>query len=142
MMGQRDWLFQTEARRPKDVGETLSRFWRYFQRYSYVLISVAVLVIVSTYVQVAVPNLIGQAVDCYLAPATPTSIATTSEAHCWLTTLPPNAGPQDYVRGLGTLVLLISALYVASSLLTGLQFYLMTFMGQNVLRSLRSDAFA
>jgi hypothetical protein len=35
--GGRDWLFQTEARKPKSVGETLRRFWSYFRGYTHVL---------------------------------------------------------------------------------------------------------
>ena len=38
MMGQRDWLFQPEARKPRAVGETLGRFWLYFRRYRPVLV--------------------------------------------------------------------------------------------------------
>ena len=71
MMGpQRDWLFQTEARKPTAVRETLGRFGHYFRRYAHILIFVAVLVVVGTYLQVTIPNLMGQAVDCYLTPAT------------------------------------------------------------------------
>jgi len=69
MMGQQTWMFQQEARKPRAVGETLGRFWRYFRRYTHVLIAVVVLVIASTFLQVAVPSLMGQAVDCFLVPA-------------------------------------------------------------------------
>src|SRR6266851_1642685 len=124
MFGRQDWLFQQEARKPTAVAETLGRFWSYFRRYGLVLVAVAVLVVVSTGLQVAVPNLMGQAVDCYLAPATQpqSNIASTSEAHCWFATLPPNATVDDYIAGLGGLVLLTSAMFVAGSLLTGFQF--------------------
>jgi ATP-binding cassette, subfamily B, multidrug efflux pump len=142
MLGQRDWVFQQEARKPRAVGETLERFWRYFRRYTHVLALVAVLVLISTYLQVAIPNLMGQAVDCFLAPATRGAVASASAGHCWYTTLPPQPTPDDYIRGLGGLVLLIAAMFFASSLLTGLQFFLMTFAGQNVLRTLRSEVFA
>src|SRR5438270_7529125 len=138
MFGQRDWLFQQEARKPTAVGETLGRFWRYFRRYTHVLILVGVLTIITTYLQVLVPTLMGQAVDCYLTPATQSqTLATTSEAHCWLGT--PTDG--DYLGGLTRLVLLMVGMYVAGSLLTGFQFYLMAYMGQNVLRTLREQVF-
>ena len=147
MMGQRDWIFQQEARKPTAVGETLHRFWTYFRRHLPVLLFVSLLVVVSTYLQVIIPNLIGQAVDCYLTPATQaataqTSLVTTSEAHCWYTQLPASASMQEYLTGLGGLVLLISAIFIVSSLLTGFQFYFMTYMGQNVLRTLREQVFA
>jgi ATP-binding cassette, subfamily B, multidrug efflux pump len=139
MMGNRDWVFQQEARKPRAVAETLMRFWGYFRQYSFVLILEIALVIASTYLQVIIPNLIGQAVDCFLAPATQ---ADTSGTNCWIATLPPNATTADYLQGLGLLVALIAGIYVVSSLLTGLQFYCMTYMGQNVLRTLREQVFA
>jgi ATP-binding cassette, subfamily B, multidrug efflux pump len=139
MMGNRDWVFQQEARKPKAVAETLARFWGYFRQYSFVLVLEIALVIASTYLQVIIPNLIGQAVDCFLAPATQTD---TSGTNCWIASLPPNATTTDYLQGLGLLVALIAGIFVVSSLLTGLQFYCMTYMGQNVLRSLREQVFA
>ena len=100
MMGQRDWIFQQEARKPRAVGETLGRFWSYFRQYSWILVLEVILVLLSTYLQVVIPNLIGQAVDCYLAPATQVGTAPTSEAHCWLATIPPGATTQTYLAGL------------------------------------------
>src|SRR5438094_4450340 len=126
--GQRDWLFQQEARKPRAVGETLGRFWTYFRGYAHVLVSVGVLVVVSTFLQVSIPGLMGQAVDCFLAPA---AVA----GNCWYTTAVPSGG-------LGGLVLLTAAMFSVSSLLTGLQFYLMTYAGQNVLRTMRVQLFA
>jgi len=94
MMGQRDWLFQQEARKPRAVGETLRRFWAYFRRYTFVLIAVAVLVVLSTYFQVSIPNLMGQAVDCYLVPS-PTT--------CWYTVANPQATAAQNIAGLSGL---------------------------------------
>ena len=102
MVGNRDWLFQQEARKPRAVGETLGRFWRYFQRYAHVLIGVALLIVVSTFLQVSVPNLMGQAVDCYLVPA---------PANCWYTVADPQATATQNAAGLGGLVLLIAAMF-------------------------------
>jgi ATP-binding cassette subfamily B protein len=133
MIGQRDWLFQQEARKPRAVGVTLGRFWNYFQRYAHVLILVGVLIVVSTFLQVSIPNLMGQAVDCYLVP---------SAANCWYAAVYPQATASENVAGLAGLVLLIVAMFAAGSLLTGLQFFLMTYAGQNVLRALRIDVFA
>jgi len=47
----------------------------------------------------------------------------------------------DRIAGLGRLVLLLVILYVAGSLLTGMTFFSMTWAGQHVLRSLRTDVF-
>src|SRR6266540_4283994 len=67
--GNQGRFFQQETLKPKRVGETLSRLGRYFAPFWPALIAVAVLVVVGTYAQVRAPELIGQAVDCYLAPA-------------------------------------------------------------------------
>jgi ATP-binding cassette subfamily B protein len=142
MVGNRDWVFQQESRKPKAVGETLGRFWNYFRQYSVVLVLEAVLVIVTTYFQVLVPNLIGQAVDCFLAPATQANAGDTSASHCWITTMLADATTADYLHGLALLVALIAGIYIVSALLTGFQFYCMTYMGQNVLRTLREQVFA
>jgi len=133
MIGNRDWLFQQEARKPRAVGETLGRFWQYFQRYAHVLFAVAVLIVISTFLQVSVPNLMGQAVDCYLVP---------SPANCWYTVANPQATAAQNAAGLGGLVLLVAGMFVVGSLLTGFQFYLMAYAAQNVLRTLRIDVFA
>src|SRR5215207_3689897 len=74
----------------------------------------------------------GQAVDCFLAPS----------ANCWYTTVDSAASTTDRLTGLVGLVLLISMMFAASTLLTGLQFYLMTYSAQNVLRTLRMQVFA
>ncbi|MFI5270161.1 MAG: ABC transporter transmembrane domain-containing protein, partial [Chloroflexota bacterium] len=153
MMGNRDWAWRQEARKPTAVRQTLGRFWRYFRRFSHVLLLVALLVVVSTYLQVKVPDLLGQAVDCYLTPATQASLlqhapaaaaaaVPAAKTNCWYASLGAQATSAQYLTGLGRLVLLIAGIYVVSSLLTGLQFYLMTYVGQNVLRALRVDVFA
>jgi ATP-binding cassette subfamily B protein len=141
MMGQRDWVFQQEARKPTAVSVTLARFWGYFGHYMPALLLVGTVIVVSTYLQVLIPSLIGQAVDCFLAPATQANAAPTSESHCWVAQLPPNATASDYLAGLGLLVAGIAVIYVVSSLLTGMQFYVMAYMGQNVLRTLREQVF-
>lgn len=145
MMGRS--MLEQETSKPKSVGSTLRRFWQYFGRYKIILVVVGVLVITSTYLQVQIPDLLGQAVDCYLTPATAhavgaaTGAAQSVDANCWYASLPANATTNDYVVGLGGLVLLTIGIYLASALLTGLMFFLMTYMGQNVLRTLREEIF-
>jgi len=153
MMMRQDWLLQTEARKAKSARITISRFGFYFKRYWFVLLSVAALVIATTYMQVLTPELLGQAVDCYLTPATAkalggniappvsTGTAATQVPNCWLGAPGPQAAANDYIAGLGALVLLLVGLYIASSLLTGLQFYLMNSTGFQVLRNIRVDIF-
>jgi ATP-binding cassette, subfamily B, multidrug efflux pump len=150
MMGNRDFMFRTEAQKAANVSATLARFWTRFRAYSHVLIVVATLIVVSTYIQVTIPSLLGQAVDCYLTPATIAAfvpdgaaapVASGAGSNCWYTTFNPGAATSNLAVGLGKLVLLIVVLYVISSVLTGLQFFLMTYAGQNVLRRLRIEVF-
>jgi ATP-binding cassette subfamily B protein len=62
-------LMSQETLKPRNLGETLRRFGHYFTPFWPILLALAVLVIVSTWTQVTTPELIGQVVDCYLAPA-------------------------------------------------------------------------
>ena len=155
MMGRHDFMLRTEASKPRSVGSTLSRFWQYFSKYRLVLLLVAVLLVTSTYIQVLVPDLLGQAVDCYLTPATANAFGggagfpglttgaagVTASTGCWYATVSPNATTADFISGLGGLVLYTIVLFLLSSLLTGSMFYLMTYAGQHVLRSLRVEVF-
>jgi ATP-binding cassette, subfamily B, multidrug efflux pump len=153
MMGNREHMLRTEASKPTALSATLLRFWRYFSKYRLVLLIVAALVISSTYIQVLVPDLLGQAVDCYLIPATASAFgggasapgsaasSTAGSTNCWYAPVSPKAAPSDYIAGLAGLVLYIVALYVLASMLTGLMFYMMTYAGQHVLRTLRVEVF-
>lgn len=153
MMGNRDFMLKTEASKPRSAGATLLRFWSYFSKYRLVLLLVAVLVIASTYIQVLVPDLLGQAVDCYLTPATATAFGSSNvpglqagstpgtTSTCWYAVVNPNATSNDYIAGLAGLVLYTVGLYVLASVLTGSMFYLMTYAGQHVLRNLREEVF-
>jgi len=84
-----------ETSKPKNTGETLARFGRYFAPYWPMLILVAVFVVTSTWTQVTTPDLIGQVVDCYLTPtaastfgifpgATGAAVQSSSQSNCWL----------------------------------------------------------
>ena len=142
-------MLERETSKPTAVRATLARFWHYFGPYRLILVAVAVLVVVSTYMQVEIPNLLGQAVDCYLTPATqhafgpPAAGGVTAAANtgCWYTNLPATATTDQYIAGLGGLVLLTLGLYVGGALLGGLTFYLMTYAGQHVLRNMRVAVF-
>lgn len=155
MMHGRDQALQSEARKARNVSGTLGRIWHYFKPYWVMLALVLALVITTTYIQVWTPELLGQAVDCYLTPATtkalggasapaqiPGASAVTAAApNCLLDALGAEATTADYVAGLTKLVLLLVGLYIASSVLTGLQFYLMNTAGFRVLRNLRVEIF-
>ena len=149
-------MMQQETSKPVDVGKTLGRLASYFKPYWPVLILVLVLILINTYSQVITPELTGQSVDCYLTPATEsrlasqtaqipglsgqTSAAATS-SNCWFDPLPAGATAADYIAGLGKLILIILGLYLLGAVMGGLQFYLMTYAGQHVLKSLRVKVF-
>ncbi len=152
MMHGRDMAFRSETLKPRNVGATLVRFWRYVGAYRLVLVAIAALVVVTTYIQVLTPDLMGQAVDCYLTPATIQELgaeggaagsghAAAASTNCWFAAPNPSAATADYIGGLGSLVLLLVGLMVAGSLLTGLMFFLMNYAGLQVLRNLRIQVF-
>ncbi len=158
-------LLEQEVSKPTNAGATLGRLGRQFGPFWPMLLLVLVLVVGSTYVQVLTPELIGQSVDCYLAPAAAGRFATNmggpslmgaaakgatsaSNTNCWFSTspfgsgaMPINATPADYVAGLGRMVLVLVILYVLGSAMSGLLFYTMSWTGQHVLKDLRVKVF-
>lgn len=170
MMGGLDGgrrLMERDVLKPKNVGATLSRFLGYFGKRWVYLILVVVLVVAGTWTQVTAPDIIGQAVDCYLfvrpnvavpgaSPEGQPSAATT----CWYTA--DNAQAIDArieadesiaaadkaaaktwakAQGLGGLVVILLVLFVAGSVLNGFAFFTMNYTGQHVLAALRRDLF-
>ncbi|MBX3014403.1 MAG: ABC transporter ATP-binding protein, partial [Caldilineaceae bacterium] len=147
MMGGPGRLLQDEVRKPRSVRLTLGRFSRYFRPYWHWLLVVALLLVINAWVQVITPGLIGQAVDCYLAPqaaaavALPAGSTSASEQNCWYDTLPPNASAEARMGGLLRLSLWLIVLYVAGSISGGSMFFLMGWTGQLVLRRLQVSLF-
>src|SRR5918911_480329 len=94
MMGGLDGgrrLMSQQTLKPKNVGATLARFWRYFRRYWHVLLGALLLVLLSALTQIAVPAVIGQSVDCYLVPR---------PGYCWYANVPPDATLDAKLAGL------------------------------------------
>ena len=159
MFGNRNLqILGAETRRARSVGATLRRLLRYFRPYLWALLLVAIFVVGGTYMQVLIPDLTGQAVDCYLGPvsaggqetaaqpAAPPGLELDSEAggafgNCWYTTPNPDAGAAEVIRGLGLLILLIASLFIGSAVVSGLQFFLMSWAGFHLLRDLRNRVF-
>ena len=155
--GQR--MLQQETSKPKSVGATLGRFGRYFRPYWLVLLGVLVAMAINAYTQVLTPELLGQAVDCYLTPAVveraggaapfqellgkelPAGPGPKLESNCWFEANPEGATTQDLLAGLGRLVLILVGLYAAGSAVGGLMFFAMSWIGQHVLRTLRVEVF-
>src|SRR5258707_12875729 len=78
MMGNFDGgrrLMDREHIKPKNVFSTLGRFFSYFGARKIALLFVLLFVVLNTWSQVLVPEIMGQAVDCYLLPI-PSSVCT------------------------------------------------------------------
>ena len=146
-------LMEREVSKPKNVSETLRRLGWYFKPFWPVLLLSAVLIVVSTWAQVTSPELLGQAVDCYLSPtqttssfgnipgaAAPTTQPTTST--CWYDPAATGDLSNDArLAGLGGIVLRLLGLYALGAVATGLTFYSMSWSGQHVLKDLRVAIF-
>ncbi|MFQ5434919.1 MAG: ABC transporter ATP-binding protein [Anaerolineae bacterium] len=164
MFHQAERILGTETRKAASTGQTLKRLGGYFRRYTLVLLLVAVMVVGGTYMQVLIPDLTGQAVDCYLGPFAARTMGeqvsgglnfsqlassgggdqsgfNNAFSNCWYTTPDLGATADSTIAGLGGLILLVIGLYVGSAILTGLQFYLMGWAGFYVLRDLRDQVF-
>ncbi len=126
-------LFEQDVIKPKNLSATLGRFGQYFRHYWFGGTVALVLIFIATWTQVVSPDYIGQAIDCYLFPRDPAS--------CWYATIDLNATVETKLAGLGGLVLILTAFYIAGSVLNGLAFYAMSWTGQNVLRNMRYDLF-
>jgi ATP-binding cassette subfamily B multidrug efflux pump len=142
-------LMSQETSKPKNLSVTLARFGGFFKPYWPVLIVVAILAILSTWAQVTVPELLGQATDCYLTPGAaqtfagfPGAAATTNSAtNCTYITNSAALSNPERLTGLGGLTLRVVGLFIISSIATGLMFFLMSWSGQHVLRTMRERVF-
>ncbi len=127
-------IFEKEALKPKNLGQTLGRFASYFRSHWLGVVLALVFITANTWTQVVAPEYIGQAVDCYLFPTTPDA--------CWYATITTDMSDSDRLAGLGQMALLLIGLYVAGAVLAGLGFYSMRWSGQHVLLKIRKDLFA
>ncbi len=166
MFNNQSNILDKETSKATSVGATLKRLGSYFKKYAWALILVGLLIIASTYTQVLIPNLIGQSVDCYLAPfagqeaasafldaegsvppaagdvvVRPPSASEAAFENCWYTTPNLVATASETLTGLGYLVLLIVGLFLINAVVSGLSFYMMSAAGYRVLRDLRAEVF-
>jgi ATP-binding cassette subfamily B multidrug efflux pump len=93
MFGNPRYLLDQETIKPTRPTVTLARFARYFKPFWPALLLVAILVVVSTWMQVTTPDITGQLVDCYLTPTAAAvsggdtgglNFAGSSQSNCWL----------------------------------------------------------
>jgi ATP-binding cassette subfamily B protein len=145
MMGGLDGarrLMERDVIKPKNVGATLARFWAYFQRHALTLLAAMVFIVISTWTQVVAPEVIGQAVDCYLSPRinVPDG-ASGGGANTCANPLPADATLEARLGGLATVVWQLVALFVGGSVMSGLAFRAMASTGRRVLLQIRKDIF-
>jgi ATP-binding cassette subfamily B multidrug efflux pump len=134
MMDGNRRLLETEAVKANNIGATLRRFAKYFRNYWPGLVLSLALIALGVWTQVRIPDVSGQAVDCFLLPERP-------GASCWYTDLPGNASNEEKIAGLGGMALELLALFLAGAALNGLAFFSMSRSGQLVLRDVRKDLF-
>ena len=93
------------------VPDTLKRFGKYFKPYWPMLVLVAIFVVSATWARVVSPDMIGQVVDCYLAPSVPEGFGNSPapggddpdlQSNCWLAG-EPDSLTQSIMIGLFTL---------------------------------------
>jgi ATP-binding cassette subfamily B protein len=143
-----------ETGKPTRVSTTLRRFAGYFKPYWPQYLLVLVMMGIGTWAQVTAPELLGQAVDCYLSPTAAgeggdgsplaglaQAAGQSAESNCTYTTPQSDWTNAERLAGLGGLVLRIAGLYVLGSVATGLMFYFMVWSGQHVLKTLRVQVF-
>lgn len=160
-------IFEREVVKPQDLSKTMGRFAQYFRPYWYLVAITFVLVMVSTWTQIYSPQIIGQAVDCYLfdaqqfgAMAPPAGEETAAQSNCWFAEEngaeiqarimaddsiaeadKDSAINNAKIAGLGTMVLALLGLYLVGAVLQGISFFSMAYAGQSVLKDIRKDLF-
>lgn len=101
--------------KPKNQKETLLRIWNYLRIQKVELISVVIFVIISTLLSLIGPFLIGKTIDDYIV--------------------------KYDVPGAIRMALILAGVYIASSLLTWLQTFVMIRVSQKTIRRLRQQLF-
>jgi ATP-binding cassette subfamily B protein len=158
MIGGPRGILEQEVIKPRSVGRTLGRLAGYFKPFWLALLGVLVLMVVNAWVQVITPELLGQAVDCYLTPAVAGELFAAETAQgmpagvdapqgarsfaCWFGDVPAGSPLDAYMAGLGRLVLGLVGIFVLGAITGGAMFFMMSWAGQHVLRALQVDVFA
>ena len=97
--GMRHMMLEQETSKPRNVGNTLSRFGKYLRQFWYAFVIALVLIVIATWAQVTTPEMVGQITDCFLVPSGAASLfsanpvegaqqAQASQSNCWLETDP------------------------------------------------------
>jgi ATP-binding cassette subfamily B protein len=152
--GHLRFALERETAKPRSVGSTLRRFGSYFRPYGPQLLLVVVMMVLGTWAQVTAPDLTGQVVDCYLTPAVASQFGGAPAlpgAPSPATSVPPSncrfpealqlTSNAERIAAMGKMILMIVGLFVLGAITGGLQFYMMSYAGQNVLKRMRVEVF-
>ena len=101
-------MLNQETLKPRRLSETLSRLVGYFGRFGFAAFLAILFVAISTWTQVTVPELTGQATDCFLVPlganssfgSFSTSLSTqaqASAASCWIVSDPAKLSGTQWI---------------------------------------------
>ena len=138
MMGQ-------ETSRAQSVPQTLKRLGGMFASYWPWMILVMVLVLMVAGAQVYTAVLLGQAVDCYVNPVLisgPGAVGNAAGANCWFERTDTQGWAMpELIGGLTRLMLITTAIYIASAASRSLSFYIMSAVGNRVVRRIRVSLF-
>jgi ATP-binding cassette subfamily B protein len=163
-------ILNRETIKPRNLSETLGRLGKYFVQFWYMMALAMLFVVVATWTQVTTPELMGQATDCFLIPTGASAFGGSQQQEtgstCYLDTEdastlslsrriiynaytlggfevvdPLTATNEQRIAGLLRLILIMIALFVLGSVVTGATFFVMAWTGQHVLRVLRVEVF-
>ena len=139
------FMMDREVSRAQSVPLTLKRLGSMFAPYWPWMILVMVLVLMVAGSQVYTAVLLGQAIDCYVNPALLSGSGTMGDAagaNCWFERADTQGwGVPALLTGLTRLMLITTAIYIASAASRSLSFYMMSAVGNRVVRQIRISLF-
>ena len=140
------FMMDRESSRAQSVPQTLKRLAAMFLPYWPWMVLVIVLVLLVAGSQAYTAILLGQAVDCYVNPALVGGSdigGNAAAANCWFERGEETQtwNVSQLLAGLTRLMLFATAVYVASSASRSLSFYVMSSVGNRVVRQIRNSLF-
>lgn len=139
------FMMDREVSRAQSVPQTLRRLGSMFAPYWPWMILVMVLVLIVAGSQVYTAVLLGQAIDCYVNPALLSGSGTVGDAagaNCWFERVDTQGwGVPALLAGLARLMLITTAIYIASAASRSVSFYMMSAVGNRVVRQIRVSLF-
>ncbi|MYD89372.1 MAG: ABC transporter ATP-binding protein [Caldilineaceae bacterium SB0662_bin_9] len=138
-------MMDREVSRAQSVPQTLRRLGGMFAPYWPWMILVMVLVLIVAGSQVYTAVLLGQAIDCYVNPALLSGSGTVGDAagaNCWFERVDTQGWDVPaLLAGLTRLMLITTAIYIVSAASRSVSFYMMSAVGNRVVRQIRVSLF-